>query len=160
MYQLAQINIGRMLGPIDSSLMASFVALLAEVNALADSSPGFVWRLQSSTGNATTLRPFKDEMILVNMSTWESVEALSGFVYRSAHTDVLKRRREWFEKFEGAYTALWWVPMGHQPTVKEGKERLNRLIADGPTAFAFTFREPYPAPLEAQRENTHGGNDN
>lgn len=148
MYQLAQINIGRMLGPLDSSVMAGFVALLDEVNALADESPGFVWRLQSSTGNATTLRPFKDEMILVNMSVWESVEALSEFVYRSAHTDVLRRRREWFEKFEGTFTVLWWVQAGHQPTVDEAKERLNHLTEHGPSQQAFTFREPYPAPLE------------
>jgi len=106
MYQLAQINIGRMLGPFDSSVMSGFVALLSEINALAYSSLGFVWHLQSGAKDAATLKTFKDEMILVNMSVWESLEALSSFVYRSAHTDVLKRRREWFEKLEGAYTVL------------------------------------------------------
>ena len=116
-YHLAQVNIGRLRGPIDSPLLRDFVELLEPVNRLADRSPGFVWRLQTEDGNATAIRPFQDEAIAVNMSVWESVEALGAFVYESRHLDVLRRRKEWFERMTEAYLALWWVPAGTIPTV-------------------------------------------
>jgi hypothetical protein len=137
-YQLAQVNIARMVAPLDSPAMAEFVALLDEINALADRSPGFVWRLQGTDGNATSIRPFDDEFILVNLSVWESIEQL-----KSAHAGVLRRRREWFEKFSGGYLALWWVPAGHIPTAAEAKERLIHLQEHGETAYAFTFRSTF-----------------
>jgi Domain of unknown function (DUF3291) len=142
---IAQVNIGRMKGALEDPVMAGFVARLDEINALADRSPGFVWRLQGSEGNATYLRPFDDDRILFNMSVWESVEQLKRYVYTTAHVEVLKRRQDWFEKFSGAYTALWWVPQGHRPSVDEAKKRLAHLDAHGPTAFAFTFKNPFPA---------------
>ena len=143
--QIAQVNIGRMKGALEDPVMAGFVARLDEINALADRSPGFVWRLQSEAGNATYLRPFDDDRILFNMSVWESIEQLKRYVYYTAHVEVLKRRHDWFEKFSGAYTALWWVPQGHRPGVDEAKQRLAHLDAHGPTPFAFTFKEPFPA---------------
>src|SRR5215813_12554389 len=124
-YHLAQVNIARMLAPLEDPLMADFVALSDEINALADRSPGFVWRLQTESGNATYIRPYEDDRILVNLSVWETVEHLKEYVYRSAHAGVMRRRRQWFEKFDGAYTALWWVEAGHIPKVVEAKERLD-----------------------------------
>src|SRR5215470_8415718 len=118
-YHIAQVNIGRVKAALDDPLMAGFVGRLAEINALADDSPGFVWRLQTPEGNATYLRPYDDDRILINMSVWETVEALKNFVYRSVHTEGLRQRLDWFEKFSGAYLALWWVPGGHIPGVDE-----------------------------------------
>ena len=145
-WHLAQLNIARLRAPLDSPQLADFVAALDPINALADAAPGFVWRLQTEDGNATAIRPYEDELMLVNMSTWETVEELADFVYRTLHRDVMVRRREWFEKMDELFTVLWWVPAGHVPSVDEAKERLERLRADGPTPEAFTFRHPFPAP--------------
>jgi len=143
--QLAQVNIARAKGPLDGPVMAGFVARLDEINALAERSPGFVWRLQDGDGNATAIRAYEDESILVNLSVWESVEALKAYAYHSTHIELLRDRQLWFEKFEGAYLALWWVPAGHRPSVDEAKQRLAHLEANGPTPFAFTFRELFPS---------------
>ena len=145
-YHLAQVNIARMLAPLDDPLMTGFVARLDEINALADHSPGFVWRLQTEAGNATALRPYEDERILFNMSVWESLEQLKAYVYKSGHTGVMRQRRQWFEKFEGLYVALWWVRAGHLPTVPEAKQRLEYLTEHGESAYVFTFRKPFPPP--------------
>jgi hypothetical protein len=141
---LAQVNIARMRDALDSPTMAGFVARLDEINAVADRSPGFVWRLQTPEGNATYMRPYDDDRILVNLSVWLSAQALQDYVYRSLHKEVLRQRQEWFAKFEGAYMALWWVPEGHHPSVDEAKKRLARLKAEGPTPVAFTFRQMFP----------------
>jgi hypothetical protein len=145
-HHLAQINVARILGPIDSEVMSGFVARLAEINAVADAAPGFVWRLVTEDGDATAIRPYEDDRIIVNMSVWESAEALHGYVYRSAHVDVMRRRREWFARMAESFMALWWVPAGHRPSVAEGVARLDTLRALGPTPAAFTFRERFPAP--------------
>ena len=148
-YVLAQINIGRLLAPLDSPLIADFAAALDPVNALADTAPGFVWRLQTEDGNATAFRAFTDEgaNVLINMSVWESVEDLAAFVYDNAeHRRALRRRREWFAKMTSAYAALWWVPRGHVPTTGEAEDRLRHLRAYGPTPHAFTLREHFPPP--------------
>ena len=142
-FELAQVNIGRLLAPVDSPLVADFMAALDPINALADTSRGFIWRLQTTEGNATSIHSFDDELIISNMSVWDSIEALRAFTYTSAHTGVLRRRREWFDAYESAYMALWWVPAGHRPTIEEAKERLAALDRDGPTPFAFTFRQPF-----------------
>ena len=136
---LAQVNIARMKASLDDPVMSGFVARLDEINALADSSPGFVWRLQTSGGNATYLRPYDDDRILFNMSVWESIEHLKQYVYYTAHVAVFRNRQAWFEKFDGAYLALWWVPQGHTPSIDEA-----HLEAHGPTRFAFTFKRPFP----------------
>lgn len=125
-HHLAQVNIGRMKAPLDSATMAGFVARLDEINALADWSPGFVWRLQTEEGNATYLRPYEDERILFNLSVWQTLETLRDYVYKSAHADLLRQRQDWFTRFEGAFMALWWVPAGHVPSVEEAKGRLGR----------------------------------
>jgi len=145
-YHLAQLNIARLVAPIDSPVLADFVALLDEINQLADQSPGFVWRLQSSDGNATSIRPFDDDHILVNMSVWQSIEQIRAYVYKSAHSAVMRRRREWFEPMKNGYMVLWWVPSGHVPTVAEAKERLEILRTHSDTAAAFTFKHPFAAP--------------
>lgn len=142
-HHLAQINIARALAPMDSETMSGFVARLDEINALADGSPGFVWRLQSEAGNATDYRPYDDDRILLNMSVWESLAHLKGYVYRTAHAEVLRQRRQWFAQFEKPFAALWWVPAGHVPTIDEAKERLAALQERGPTAYAFDFRTTF-----------------
>jgi heme-degrading monooxygenase HmoA len=144
MIHLAQINIARMKGALEDPVMAGFVARLEEINALADGSPGFVWRLQTTEGNATYLRPYDDERIIVNMSVWESIEHLRAYVYQSAHAEVLRQRREWFERIDRLALALWWIPAGHVPSVDEGKKRLEALERLGPTPFAFTFKTTFP----------------
>ncbi len=148
MYYLAQVNIARMVAPLYDPLMADFVAGLAPVNALADASPGFIWRLQTSVGDATSLQPYEDESILFNMSVWASLDAYSSYVYASEglHREFLKQRRRWFQRFDGPYTTLWWVPQGHIPAVKEAKERLEHLRVHGESAHAFSLKKPFPAP--------------
>jgi hypothetical protein len=148
--QLAQVNIALPRAPVDSPLLAEFVALLDPVNALADRSPGFVWRLQDETGNATSIPVLGDERLIVNMSVWETIEALWDFAYDGDHLKVMRRRREWFERIE-MHMALWWVPAGHHPTVAEAEERVEHLREHGPTPFAFTFKRrfgPEGAPLD------------
>jgi hypothetical protein len=149
---IAQVNIARMRAPLDDPIMAGFVARLAEVNALADRSPGFVWRLQTEEGNATYLRPYDDDRILFNLSVWETIEHLKGYVYKTAHGEVMRQKRQWFEKFEGMYMALWWVNAGHIPSVAEAKQRLQYLQEHGETAYAFTFKRMFP-PMEHEEEN-------
>lgn len=150
-YHLAQLNIGRVRAPLDQPIMAGFVNRLDEINALADASPGFAWRLQTTEGNATYLRPYADDRIIVNMSVWESVAALRAFVYKSAHSQLLRHRDDWFEKFSGAYLALWWVPVGHLPGIDEAKKRLAHLERHGPSQFVFTFKTVYPPDEAFQR---------
>lgn len=142
-HHVAQVNIARMLAPLDSPQLRGFVDALEPVNALADRSPGFVWRLQTEAGDATAIRPYEDDRIMVNLSVWRSLPELWDFVYTSRHLEPLRRRREWFERVE-AYLALWWVPAGTLPTVEEAKRRLERLRREGAGPEAFTFREPFP----------------
>ena len=145
-YQLAQVNIALPLAQLDTPQLVAFVDGLAPINALADHSPGFVWRLQSADGDATAIRAFDDERLLINMSVWESLTALGDFVYRSAHTAYLRRRREWFARLGESVTVLWWVPAGHIPSVAEAEQRLEQLRQRGPTPLAFTFQQPFPPP--------------
>jgi Domain of unknown function (DUF3291) len=157
-YVLAQVNIGRLLAPIESPLIADFVAALDEVNATADAAPGFVWRLQTEDGDATAVRGFERDAVgsgggvIINMSVWESAEALAAYAYGAGHVEVLRRRREWFERMSHAHLVLWWIPRGHIPTVSEAEDRLEHLRAHGPTARAFTLRERFPSPGEGDRE--------
>ena len=142
-YELAQLNIATMKDPLESPGMADFVSNLDRINALAESSPGFVWRLQTDQGNATNLRPLGD-MTLVNLSVWRNLESLQTFVYKSAHAQIMARRKEWFERMVTEYLVLWWVPHGHRPPFTEAAQRLAVLKATGPTPAAFTFRQPFP----------------
>jgi heme-degrading monooxygenase HmoA len=153
-WHLAQVNIGRARGAVTDPIMLGFVSQLEEINALAEQSPGFVWRLQTEDGDATAIRPYADERIMINMSVWADLDALRAYVFRSAHAAVMRRRREWFERFEGIYVALWWLPAGHRPTVEEAVKRLAHLEAHGPTPFAFSFRhafDPEGRPVDRER---------
>jgi hypothetical protein len=147
--QVAQVNIALPREPLDSPALAEFVANLEPVNALADSAPGFVWRLTDESGNATSIVAFDHERLIINMSVWESIEALWDFVYGGGHLEVMRRRREWMQAIGDAYMALWWVPAGHTPTVDEARERLDHLRAHGPGERAFTFKHRYAAERSA-----------
>lgn len=144
-YELAELNIAVMKEPLDSPSMADFVAALDRINAIADVAPGFVWRMQTEEGDATALRPLGDAT-LVNLSVWRDAAALEAYVYRSAHVEIMKRRKEWFERMKEAWVVLWWVPRGHRPEIGEAIAKLERLRAEGPTAEAFTFRKAFPPP--------------
>jgi Domain of unknown function (DUF3291) len=153
-FHLAQVNIGRLRAPIDDPMIEGFRSQLDPINALADCSPGFVWRLQTEAGNATAIRPFPDDdRMAINMSVWESLETLQQYVYKSAHSGPLRDRKQWFEAIEGPILALWWIPAGHIPTIDEAKQRLKHLKEHGPSPTAFTFRAPYPAP-DAQSDSS------
>jgi hypothetical protein len=144
-YELAQLNIAHMKSPLDAPEMADFVANLDRINALAERAPGFVWRLQDEEGNATALRPFGPDT-LVNISVWTRLELLSDYVYRSAHVEIMKRRKEWFERMQDASTVLWWVPQGHRPNAAEAMQRLQSLRALGPSQRGFDFKHAIGAP--------------
>lgn len=142
-FQLAQVNIARMLAPIDSPVMAEFVANLDPINALAESSAGFIWRLKDDGNDATSIKIYDDDFLIVNMSVWKSLDSLFDFVYKSNHVEVFKKRSSWFEKMPEMHMALWYVPAGHEPTVKEAEERLNYIREHGDTPKAFTFRKKF-----------------
>lgn len=144
-YQLAQVNIARLLEPLDSPRLKDFVDNLDRINALAEASPGFVWRLTGDGNDATSLRMFDDDQLIINVSVWESLQALKDYVYHSDHVAIMRRRREWFARME-FFMALWWVPAGHEPTPAEAEERLTHLRQHGPTQHAFTFQQVFPAP--------------
>ena len=145
-WQLAQINVGRLVAPQGDARVQPFFDALDRINALAESSRGFVWRLKSESGNATDILTTSDPLFIVNMSVWSDADALFSFVYRSSHTPVMAQRRQYFGPFEGAYQALWWIPAGHRPSVDEGLSRLWRLDRYGPTPHAFTFKVRFPVP--------------
>jgi len=146
MFHIAQVNIGRMVAPLDSPTMAGFVGQLAAINAIADSTAGFIWRLQTPTGDATSIRVFDDDRMMINMSVWESIEALHEFSYKTSHAGVMSQRANWFERLTTPYMALWWIPVGTVPTPEDGKARLDHLEKHGPTAHAFTFKTRFPMP--------------
>jgi len=146
-HYLAQVNVARLVAPIDSPQLAGFVARLDEVNALAEGAPGFVWRLKDDvTNNATAVPMYDDDKIIVNMSVWVSIEALRAFTYAGAHLEVFKQRRGWFSHMREASTAMWWVPAGHVPDVAEARVRLAHLREHGPSPFAFPFGAPFDSP--------------
>jgi hypothetical protein len=152
-FELAQVNIGRLVAPLDHAALADFVALLEPVNAAADVAPGFVWRLQDDDGDATSISAFEWDAgdsagVIVNMSVWSGIDELSTFVFGEMHRQVLRRRREWFHRMSEAYTVCWWVPAGHRPTIDEAENRIRNLRANGPKPQAFTLRESYPRPDE------------
>ena len=143
-YHLAQLNIASMLAPMDDPVMKDFVNNLEPVNEIAEQSAGYVWRLQTDEGDATSIRIFDNDMLLVNMSVWESVEHLKAFVYDSFHTEILKRKKEWFSKFGKAYQVMWWIPAGTEPSVEEAQNRLLYLQEHSESAYAFSFRRTFP----------------
>ncbi|OHV37107.1 MULTISPECIES: DUF3291 domain-containing protein [Pseudofrankia] len=150
-WELAQVNIARLREPLDSPRLADFVAALDPVNALADAAPGFRWRLQTEDGDATAVIAFEWDTgssagVIVNLTVWESVEALAAFAFSGLHREVLRRRREWFEAMAEAYAALWWVPAGQWPSTADAEDRVRHLRAHGPTPRAFSLRNHFPPP--------------
>lgn len=145
-WHIAQINVATAVYPFEDPRIAEFVAALDDVNALAERSPGFVWRLKSDSGNATDIRVSDNPKFIVNLTVWESIEALFDFVYKSSHRLVMVRRREWFEKPVRAYQAMWWIASGTVPSVEDALARLAHLDAQGPSAHAFTFKQKFPPP--------------
>lgn len=147
-YHIAQLNIARMIEDINSPRMSSFVARLKEINQLGEATRGFVWRLKDedeANDSAVSIRPFSDPMLIVNMTVWESIEALFEYTYHSDHVEVFRKRLEWFQRMEKPMMALWWIPAGHIPTLEEAKERLDYLQQHGPSPYAFTFKQRYTA---------------
>lgn len=146
-FQLAQINIGRIKGvTIEDPVMKEFVDNLDRVNQLAESSKGFVWRLKDENNNATHINPYNDEQVIINISVWETIEDLETFVYKTFHTDFLRRRKEWFQTYGSAYFAMWWIPVGHFPGITEATEKLDYLQRNGASAFVFDFKNKFPHP--------------
>ena len=140
---LAQLNVGRLRAPMDDPIIDDFRMNLERVNALAEVSPGYVWRLQDDSGNATSIKPFDDDLEIVNLTVWASIETLADFTYRSGHVEFLRRRREFFEAPTQPILCLWWIPEGTIPTVEEAIVRLEHLRVHGPTPTAFTFRHRF-----------------
>jgi hypothetical protein len=144
-YHLAQINIGKILAPMNSPVMAGFANNLDTINALAEGSEGFVWRLKDDNNNATSIKVFDDDFIIINMSVWKNTDALFRFVYQTQHAEFVKRRKEWFEKMSDMYMALWYIPATHTPTAHEAVEKLYHLRKHGETPLAFTFKKRFTA---------------
>ncbi|WP_346837305.1 DUF3291 domain-containing protein [Microbulbifer sp. SAOS-129_SWC] len=145
-FHLAQVNIARARGSLDSDIMRGFVEQLDAINALADRSPGFVWRLQTDDGDATSIDAFGDPRIIVNMSVWESLSTLKDYVYAGDHLKLLQNKKSWFEKMAAPSLALWWIPAGTLPTIDDARRALAALQEGGSTAAAFTFARPCPPP--------------
>ena len=145
---IAQLNTAHMLAPADSPQLAEFFANLDRINALADEAPGFVWRLQDEEGSATNFRPFGAD-VLVNMSVWVDIESLHNYVYRSAHIEIMAKRKQWFEILREAYSVLWWIPAGTLPTLQQAQEKLDLLRMKGSGSEAFTFKDAFPSPAHS-----------
>ncbi len=140
---LAQLNVGRLRAPMDDPIIDDFRLNLDRINALAEASPGYVWRLQDESGNATSIKPFEDDLEIINLTVWSSIDTLADFTYRSGHVEFLRRRHDFFEAAGQPILCLWWIPEGTIPTVPDAVARLEHLRAHGPTPTAFTFRRRF-----------------
>ncbi|KAH8553726.1 hypothetical protein BGW37DRAFT_518661 [Umbelopsis sp. PMI_123] len=147
-YELAELNVGLTLDTSDNPMMDGFYQNLDKINALAEASPGFVWRLKTASNNATDIKIYDNELAIVNLSVWESKDALFQFVYKSDHKEYVRQRKQWFANWGGPHMVLWWVEKGVRPTSEEAKERLEYLAKNGPSSYAFTFRSMFPVPEE------------
>ena len=145
-YHIAQLNIARMIAPLDDPMMADFVAYRGPINEVADASPGFVWQFPIAEDDMSSYGLYGEELILINYTVWDSIEALKEFTYKTIHADAFRKRRKWFEKMAEHYLALWWIPAGHIPTWDEAATRLDALRANGETPYAVSFRSSFPAP--------------
>jgi hypothetical protein len=146
-FHLAQVNVAQAKAEMESELMQGFVSRLDEINALAESAEGFIWRLKEDSGSATAIRVFDDPLLLINMSVWANLEALKHYVYKSLHVELIKDREVWFNKMGESHQALWWIPAGHIPCTEEARKKLEYIRKNGPSADAFTFAKPYPTPM-------------
>jgi Domain of unknown function (DUF3291) len=153
-YHIAEINVARMKGvDINDPIMKEFVENLDKVNGIAESSEGFVWRLKDENNNATSLNPYNDEQVIINLSVWESIETLENFMYKTFHSEFLKRRKEWFQTYGKAHTAMWWIPVGKLPTLLEAIDKLDYLQKNGPTEQVFDLRNKFTAPAITKSED-------
>jgi len=143
MYNLAQVNIAKMLAPIDDPIMADFVNNLDRINALAEQSEGFVWRLKDIENNATAIKAFEDDTLIINMSVWNTMDALFQFTYKSDHVEIFTRRKEWFSRIKEMHMVFWYVPEGYIPSPKEARERLEYINKHGETPYAFSFKSKF-----------------
>jgi hypothetical protein len=140
---IAQLNIAKAISPLDDPIMQEFVENLEQVNAIAEASPGFIWRLQDESGDATKIQAFSDPNLIINMSVWETIESLKDFIFKTQHVEFLKRKTEWFEKIPEANHVLWWIPVGTVPTIDDAIKRLMYLREKSASSFAFDFRNVF-----------------
>jgi hypothetical protein len=147
-WHLAQLNVGQLRAPIEHPDSAGFADNLDPVNAQAEAASGFVWRLQDDSGNATGFKRDGDQLRILNLSVWDSIESLKAFTYKGDHVEFMRKRLEWFEPRGQPHLVLWWVPAGHEPTIDEAEDRLAALQASGPSREAFTFMMTFPPPGE------------
>jgi Domain of unknown function (DUF3291) len=152
-YHLAHVNIAWMHAAVHDEEMSGFAARIDEINALAEHSPGFVWRIPEAFVTPATLEPFEADFpgfqrdrLLYNMSVWQSVNDLHSYTFGTAHAELLNQRHQWIDRIEGASVALWWVPEGTLPTIAESVARLRLVRQQGPTQEAFTLRVSFPPP--------------
>ena len=145
-WHIAQFNAARAIAPYESAEMASFMALLEDINALGESAPGFVWRMKNAEGHTIGIGAHPDPLVVFNLSVWKSIDDLFTYAYRSGHADVFRRRKEWFGRWEGAHLVLWWIPEGAQPNMDDALRRLDLLSRDGPSSDAFTFKARFDPP--------------
>jgi hypothetical protein len=148
-FHVAQLNVGKTLYAVEHPRMIGFTGRLAEINAMAERTPGYVWRLQGESGDATGIHVFDDPLVIVNLTVWESIEQLYEFSYHTDHAEVFRLRRAWFEPWPGPHLVLWWIPAGTTPSLDEARARLDRLAAEGPSPEAFTLKVRFPPPAEA-----------
>ncbi len=144
--QLAQLNIAEALYATDDTRMAGFTGAIETINALAERSPGFVWRLvdDDDTDGALSLRmEGEGDYTLVNMSVWRDIESLFGFVYKTAHAKIMRGKDMWFTPMRRNHMVLWWIEDGHSPSLDEAQQKLDRLRAQGPSPDAFDFQTPF-----------------
>ncbi|MBL8131058.1 MAG: DUF3291 domain-containing protein [Anaerolineae bacterium] len=141
---LAELNIARLVAPMDDPQIADFRNGLETINRLAESSPGFVWRLKDDSGNATNIHVYDDPLLIVNLTAWETVDDLFRYTYSSDHVDFFRRRAEWFSRLSTPSFVLWWQPIDQMPpSLDEAKARLDHLTAQGATPHAFTFKKRF-----------------
>ena len=143
MFHLAELNIAEAKAPLMSPQLSGFVARIDEINALAEKEKGYIWRLKDETGHSMEIRFSDNPDMLINMSVWESVEDLKRFTYQTMHKELIRDKRQWFHHIKSAAYVLWWIPVGHIPTLAEGKERLDMLRAQGATPQAFDFKNVF-----------------
>ena len=159
-YHIAQLNIGRIVAPLNDPIMADFANNLNQINQLGANTPGFVWQLLSDEGDSTAFRILNDDSLFVNFTVWETIDALFDFAYKSQHVEFFRRRREWFTKMEDLpVLTLWWIPANHTPTLEEAQEKLLYHREHGPTPLAFTFKERFTPDemLEALQHSSSAG---
>jgi Domain of unknown function (DUF3291) len=148
-FHISQVNVAQAKADMGSEVMQGFVSRLDEINALADSANGFIWRLKEDSGSATAIRVFDDPLLLINMSVWANLESLKNYVYKSLHVELIKDRDAWFNKMGESHQALWWIPAGHFPSIEEAQKQLEYIRKHGPSAQAFKFAKPFPRPVQA-----------